>query len=138
MENIRVHGVEMEGVPRPISITMNWNPSYSYATLPPGVRMCRPTGRLCSRRFRRNRDCRISATSASQISRQLTLSRLSQSALTRTPRWSISNSEILTSGPKSAGSIQNAENWKFTDTRIQAADGSKVTVKDSRGVEGLN
>jgi hypothetical protein len=38
---------------------------------------------------------------------------------------------------KVAGSIQNAEDWKFANTRIQAADGSHVSVKDSRGVTGL-
>jgi hypothetical protein len=36
-----------------------------------------------------------------------------------------------------AGTIANAENWKFVNTRVQAADGSRVTVKDSRGVTGL-
>jgi hypothetical protein len=36
-----------------------------------------------------------------------------------------------------AGSIQNAENWKFTKTSIRAADGSHVVVKDSRGITGL-
>ena len=33
--------------------------------------------------------------------------------------------------------IENAENWKFLNTRIQTADGSHVTLKDSRGVTGL-
>ena len=30
-----------------------------------------------------------------------------------------------------------AENWKFSRTKIQAADGSHVVVKDSRNVTGL-
>jgi hypothetical protein len=36
-----------------------------------------------------------------------------------------------------AGTIQNAENWKFADTRIATADGSRVALKDSRAVAGL-
>jgi hypothetical protein len=36
-----------------------------------------------------------------------------------------------------AGSIQNAEKWKFSKTAIHAADGSHVIVKDSRNVSGL-
>jgi hypothetical protein len=38
---------------------------------------------------------------------------------------------------KTAGSIQNAENWKFKNIRIRTADGSTITVKDSQGVTGL-
>src|SRR6202044_3187472 len=37
VQNIRVRNVEMQGVPRPISISMNWKPSYSSAKLPEGV-----------------------------------------------------------------------------------------------------
>jgi hypothetical protein len=36
-----------------------------------------------------------------------------------------------------AGTIEDAEGWTFVNTRVQAADGSRVTVKDSRGVTGL-
>ena len=38
MQGIRIRNVEMQGVPHPISITMNWNPSYSYAKLPEGMK----------------------------------------------------------------------------------------------------
>ena len=38
---------------------------------------------------------------------------------------------------RTAGSIQNAENWTFKNIRIRTADGSTVTVKDSTGVTGL-
>lgn len=34
IENINVHDFEMINVPRPFSFQLNWNPSYSYATLP--------------------------------------------------------------------------------------------------------
>ena len=36
-----------------------------------------------------------------------------------------------------AGVIQNAENWKFENTRIRTADGSRVALKESRGITGL-
>ena len=38
---------------------------------------------------------------------------------------------------KIAGTIRNAENWKFSKTSIRASDGSHVTVKDSHNVSGL-
>ncbi len=36
--DIRIHDLTLEGVAIPIHITMNWNPSYSYATLPAGLK----------------------------------------------------------------------------------------------------
>ncbi|WP_213805838.1 glycosyl hydrolase family 28 protein [Granulicella sp. dw_53] len=36
-KDIRIHDLTLEGVAVPIHITMNWNPSYSYATLPAGT-----------------------------------------------------------------------------------------------------
>ena len=36
-QDIRIHDLTLIGVATPISMTMNWNPSYSYATLPPGT-----------------------------------------------------------------------------------------------------
>jgi hypothetical protein len=38
---------------------------------------------------------------------------------------------------KTAGSIQNTQNWSFTGTVIKALDGSHVSVKESSGVTGL-
>ena len=36
-----------------------------------------------------------------------------------------------------AGTIEDAENWRFVNTRVQAADGSRVTLKGCHGVSGL-
>ena len=36
-EDIRIHDLTLEGVAIPIHITMNWNPSYSYAVIPAGM-----------------------------------------------------------------------------------------------------
>jgi hypothetical protein len=36
-----------------------------------------------------------------------------------------------------AGNIQYAEGWSFVGLKLKIGDGSKVTVKDSRGVVGL-
>jgi polygalacturonase len=34
IETIAIHDVDMQGVATPISVTLNWNPSYSYAKMP--------------------------------------------------------------------------------------------------------
>lgn len=33
----RVHDLHLNGVATPIAVNLNWNPNYSYATLPPGM-----------------------------------------------------------------------------------------------------
>jgi hypothetical protein len=38
---------------------------------------------------------------------------------------------------KSAGAIEFADHWTFANTHIRTADGSVVTLKDSRSVTGL-
>ena len=38
---------------------------------------------------------------------------------------------------QTAGTIQNAEGWSFENARIRTADGSRVTLKESKGVTGL-
>lgn len=39
VENIRISGIRMENVPKPIHFELNWNPSYSYPTLPAGMKL---------------------------------------------------------------------------------------------------
>lgn len=36
-ENLRVHDLHLDGVSTPIRVTLNWNPSYSYTSLPAGT-----------------------------------------------------------------------------------------------------
>ena len=38
VENVIVRGLRMENVPLPFTFTLNWNPSYSYATIPEGIK----------------------------------------------------------------------------------------------------
>jgi hypothetical protein len=40
-------------------------------------------------------------------------------------------------GAQTAGSIQDAVDWTFVATHVDTADGSRVTLKDCRGVRGL-
>jgi polygalacturonase len=35
--DLRIHDLHLTGVATPIAVNLNWNPNYSYATLPPGI-----------------------------------------------------------------------------------------------------
>ena len=66
IENIRIRNVEMTGVATPISVTLNWNPAYSYAKIPEGDEgLPRLLARARPSRCRPERGCRTSATCAS-------------------------------------------------------------------------
>jgi hypothetical protein len=38
VEDVLVRGLKMEDVPLPFTFTLNWNPSYSYASIPEGLK----------------------------------------------------------------------------------------------------
>jgi len=137
VEKVRIHGVIAEGVPTPISITMNWNPSYSYATLPEGVKdipgywktLLQPVP--VAQGIPHFRDVQIADFKATGAREAFAVSSHPDSPLRD---FVFRNIDIEA---KSAGTIQNAENWSFFDTRILAEDGSRVALKNSTGVTGL-
>ena len=55
----------------------------------------------------------------------------------RTRRLQDFTFEDLDIASKMAGTIQNAENWKFSKTNVRASDGSRVAIENSRNVTGL-
>jgi polygalacturonase len=137
IENIVIHDIDMQGVATPVSITLNWNPSYSYAKLPEGAKDVPDYWRVLTeavppaKGLPHFRNVRISGLQATGAQRAFAVSSYPDAPLLD---FEFKNVEIEA---KTAGSIQNAENWSFTGTRIKTADGSLVTLKDCRGVTGL-
>jgi polygalacturonase len=129
--DIRIHDLTLEGVAIPIHITMNWNPNYSYATLPPGLKnvpiyWVTLTTKVPEQQglphFRDIHIWKIKATGATQA--------FNVSAY---PNATLENFRLdhLDIEAKTAGSIANARNWKFADNEIKTADGSKVSFTDA-------
>jgi len=137
IEKIRIEGVNTEGVPTPLSITMNWNPSYSYATLPPGVQDMPDYWKILlapvppEKGIPHFRNIRISDLKAIGARQAFSVSSHADSPLTD---FKLKNIDIEA---QTAGTIQNAVGWTFENARIVTADGSRVTFKDSRDIGGL-
>ncbi|RSL15160.1 glycosyl hydrolase family 28 [Edaphobacter aggregans] len=131
-DDIRIHDLTLEGVAVPIHITMNWNPTYSYATLPPDLKdpppyyitlttpVTPPEKGLAH--FHNVHIWNIKATGAKRA--------FDVSAYPAAP---LENFKIdhLNIEAQTAGTIANAKNWTLTDNTIQTADGSKVTLTQS-------
>ena len=137
IENIRISDVSTDGVATPLSITMNWNPGYSYATLPPGVKDVPDYWKILlapvapEKGIPHFRNIRISDLKAVGARQAFAVSSHADSPLSG---FVLKNIDIEA---QTAGTIQNADGWSFENARIRTADGSRVALKESKGVKGL-
>jgi polygalacturonase len=130
-ENIRIHDLTLEGVAIPIHITMNWNPSYSYAVIPAGMTDVPAYYKVLATpvpearglpHFRDVRIWNVKATGARQA--------FNVSAYPDAPLEDFTLDHIDIEA-KTAGTIANAKNWKMEHMEIKTADGSTVKFVDS-------
>jgi polygalacturonase len=136
---IRIHDLTLTGVAIPISITMNWNPSYSYATLPVGtdpktvpddwIKLTTPVPPAQGLpHFSNVHIWNIHATGAS---RAFSVSAYPDAPLTN---FRFDHLDIQAA---TAGSIADARDWTFSDIHLTTADNSVVKVTASTNVTGL-
>jgi hypothetical protein len=129
--DIRIHDLSLEAVAIPIHITMNWNPTYSYATIPPDLKDVPPYYKVLATPVPRERGLphfsnvhiwNIKATGAT------TAFNVSAYADAPLENFRLDHLDIQA---KNAGSIANAKNWSISDSRIRTVDGSRPVFTDS-------
>lgn len=131
--DIRMHDLTLEGVAVPIHITMNWNPSYSYATLPEGVKNAPPYWVVLTTKVPLQQglphfsDVHIWNIKATGAKNAFNVSAYSDATL---DNFRIDHLDIEAA---TAGTIANASHWTLTDNNIKTADGSKVIFTDAAG-----
>jgi polygalacturonase len=131
--NIRIHDLTLVGVAIPIHITMNWNPSYSYATLPPGLKDIPPYWIILTTKVDEQKGLpHFSDVHIWNIKATGAKSAFNVSAY---PNATLDDFRIdhLNIEAATAGTIANAKNWKLAENQIKTADGSKVVFTDSAG-----
>jgi polygalacturonase len=137
--DIRVHDLTLTGVATPISMTMNWNPSYSYATLPPGTDpktmppwwtpLTTPVSEQQGRpHFSNVHIWNIHATGAKKA---FSVAAYPDAPLTD---FKIDHIDIQAA---TAGSIEDAKDWTLSDIHLATADNSTVKLTDDSNVTGL-
>ncbi len=130
-ENIRIHDLQLDGVATPIHITMNWNPSYSYARIPPGLANVPSYYKTLAtpvdpaRGLAHFHDVHLSNIRAIGAKRAFDVS-ASEAAPLRD--FTLDHIEITAA---SAGMIADVRGWKFSHVAIHAEDGSSVALKDA-------
>jgi polygalacturonase len=137
IENVRIRDMRMVGVAVPIGVDLNWNQTYSYAHLPPGMKKVPRYWRVLAepvplqKGLPHLRDISISDISATRARQAFAVKGYPQAPL---ENFNFKNIRIQA---RTAGSIQDAANWTFVDTRVQVGDGSRVKLNDCQNIRGL-
>lgn len=139
VEDIHFKDIELNNVGVVVRVSMNWNPAYSYSTLPAGydIETVPPHWKVmltkvepADRGIPKFRDVYVSnvkvngAKGAAIVAEGLKNSLLSNFTF---ENFNVSNAT-------KAGSVSFAENWKINKVTISTANGSKVTIKNSTNV----
>ncbi|HKC63043.1 MAG TPA: glycosyl hydrolase family 28 protein [Pyrinomonadaceae bacterium] len=136
VEDVLIRDLKMENVPLPFTFTLNWNPSYSYATIPKDVKIVPPhwivmntpvtppERGLCE--FRNITIENVDAVGARQI--------FSASGLPAKPIINVKWVNVTAEGG-AAGSIEYARDWTMKNVKLRTANGENVKVINSEKVE---
>jgi polygalacturonase len=135
VEDVIIRGLKMENVPLPFTFTLNWNPSYSYATIPKDIKdipahwlvLSRPV-LPATRGFCVFRNIRIENVDIVGADRIFTASGLPEKFIEN-----VHFSNITAEGDQ-AGSIEYASNWTLRNVRLKTRSGDPVKVSNSRNV----
>jgi len=136
VEDVLIRDLRLENVPLPFTFTLNWNPSYSYATIPPGMKkipsywtvlstpVSPPERGLCE--FRNITIENVSAVNARRI--------FTAVGLRAKPISNVKWTNVTADGYE-AGVIESARNWTMKDVTLRTLDGRPVTLTDCVSVE---
>jgi hypothetical protein len=136
VEDILVRDIKMENVPLPFTFTLNWNPSYSYATIPKDEKNIPPHWIVMNtpvtppeKGFCEFRNIRIENIQVTGARRIFSATGLAEKAIVN-----VAFANVNAQGNE-AGSIEYARNWKMRNVRLQTRDGAPVKISNSENVE---
>ena len=136
VEDVLVRDTRMENVPLPFTFTLNWNPSYSYATIPPGTTdipahwialstpVTPPERGFCE--FRNITIENVQIVNARRI--------FTASGLPDKPIVNVKFANVIAQGLE-AGTIEYARDWIMRDVKLRTKDGAPVKLSNSERVE---
>jgi polygalacturonase len=136
VEDVLIRDTRMENVPLPFTFTLDWNPSYSYATIPKDEQNVpahwivmntpvTPTEKgFCE--FRNITIENVEIVNAKRI--------FSASGLPQKPIINVSFGNISGRGAN-AGSIDYARNWRMRNVRLMTSDGALLKISNSENVD---
>ncbi|TFW34928.1 glycoside hydrolase family 28 protein [Massilia horti] len=134
-ENLRLHDFTMTGIPVAVRVTMNWNPSYSYAKIPETETNVPPYWKVLATPVPKEQgiahfhDVKIWNIKATGAKTAFEVDGYPHAPL---QRFQFSGLDIEA---EKGGHINDAQDWTFTDTTLKL--GTKVEVGQASTVTGL-
>lgn len=137
VEDIHFRNIQMDSVGNAFMYTMNWNPSYSYSSLPRGYnydslpvhwKVMLQKVEPASKGIPHFKDIYISNVTVKHARKAINAAGLEQSLLENF------NFQDVDINAATAGDVSHAGNWQLKNVTIKTADGSKVSVKNSKAV----
>ena len=138
VEDIHLRDIRMDGVRVAVEVSMNWNPSYSYSTLPDGYdistvpvhwRKMLTKVEPVERGIPEFKDIHISNITVSDGSTAISAAGTPQSTI---KDFTFQNLNIEADN---AGRISHAIGWKFENVSIKTPDGATVDVSNSENMD---
>lgn len=134
-ENLRLHDFTMNGTPVVLRITMNWNPSYSYAKIPDDVTDIPQIWKVLATPVPKQQgmahfhDVHIWNIKATGATTAFEVDGFKEAPL---ERFRLDHLDI---DARHGGHIYDAQGWTFSDTKL--ALGQPVALESATGVAGL-
>jgi polygalacturonase len=134
VEDVLIHDIDMENVPRPIVINLDWFPQYSYPVLPDDPAEIKPHWHKLAEK--------VPAEKGMPHFREVTLRNVEAvgaktgifvNGLMEAPAeaFHLENVHVHSAEP---GTVTYAKDWTLNDVTIEAANGKSVIVKECEGV----
>ena len=136
-DQLRIHDMTMTGTPVVLRVTMNWNPSYSYAQIPADVKNPPPYWNVLATPVSKEqgmahmRNVHIWNIKARGAKTAFEVEGYLAAPL---ERFSFDHLDIEAG---TGGRIDFARDWTFADTQLALADGLPIKVSDDSTVTGL-
>ena len=136
VEDILIRDLTMENVALPFTFTLNWNPSYSYATIPKEMKEYPPYWTILAtpvmppeRGICEFRNIVIEAVTVVGARRVFTAAGLPAKPITNV-RWT-----NVTADGNEAGTIENARDWTMKNVKLRTRNGKPLKLAGCQNVE---
>jgi polygalacturonase len=138
VEDIHFENVKLDSVGNVFNFTMNWNPSYSYSTLPAGYnydsipehwKKLLHKVEPAEKGIPHFKDIYVSDVTVTHARKAITATGLKESLLNN---FNFTNVNITAAN---AGEINFSQNWKFGKWILQSNDGKELMIQNSSDIK---